>query len=320
MVRILVVVFEGVQTLDATGPAEVFAAASASLGTQAYRVLLASIGGGPRTTSSALRLHTCDLRRIRPSREDIVVVAGGGERAIGAAMGDRALIGWLKRASKVVRRTTSVCSGAFILAGAGILDGRRATTHWVACERLARMFPQVNVEPNAIFVQDGAVWTSAGVTTGIDMALAIVEQDLGRALADAVAAALVLYVRRPGFQSQFSGALVAQTSSSDPLGPAIAWVRANLAKANVESLAERAGLSLRTLYRRCEEQLGMTPAKLVDKLRIEHARTLLATSDLSAKLLAVQCGFSSAAHMKRTFERELGMGSREYRLLHATRT
>jgi transcriptional regulator GlxA family with amidase domain len=211
---------------------------------------------------------------------------------------------------------TSVCSGAFLLAAAGILDGKRATTHWSAVARLARLFPAIEVDGNAIFVRDGSVWTSAGVTTGIDMALAIVEDDLGAATADWIAAQLVLYVRRPGFQSQFSDALVAQTSSSDPLGPAITWARANLRKSDIETLARRAGLSVRTFHRRCLEQLGTTPAKLIDKLRVEHARTLLASSDLPAKTLAAQCGFGNAVRMKRAFERELGMGPRDYRLLH----
>jgi transcriptional regulator GlxA family with amidase domain len=169
-----------------------------------------------------------------------------------------------------------------------------------------------------IFVRDGAVWTSAGVTTGIDMALAIVEDDLGRALADEVAARLVLYIRRPGFQSQFSAALVAQTAG-DTLGPAIAWTRANLAIADTEALARRAGLSVRTLHRRCLAQLATTPARLIDKLRVEHARALLATGDLPAKALAAQCGFGNPTRMKRAFERELGIGPREYRVLHGGR-
>src|SRR5262249_34108645 len=155
---------------------------------------------------------------------------------------------------------------------------------------LARAFPAVSVDGNAIFVRDGSVWTSAGVTTGIDMALAIVEEDLGRAVADAVAARLVLYVRRPGVQSQFSEALVAQRAGSDPLGPAIAWARANLARADVEGLARRAGMSVRTFHRRCRDLLATTPARLIDKLRVEHARTLLQSSALPAKSLAGQCG------------------------------
>jgi transcriptional regulator GlxA family with amidase domain len=211
-----------------------------------------------------------------------------------------------------------VCSGAFVLAAAGLLDGRRAATHWIGAEALQREYPAVSVDKNAIFVRDGSVWTSAGVTTGIDMALAIVEEDHGRALADALAAYLVLYVRRPGFQSQFSAALVAQTEASDPLGAAIAWARAHLDEADVERFARRAGMSLRTLHRRCLDRLATTPAKLLDKLRVEHARTLLATSDLAVKALAADCGFGNPARMKRAFEREIGISPRDYRVLHGS--
>jgi transcriptional regulator GlxA family with amidase domain len=317
MPRVLIIVFDDVQTLDAAGPGEVFAAASRLLGRDVYRVEVASVGGGERrTTSSLFHLRTRDLRRVRPRASDTIVVAGGEEPAIRAAMGDAALLAWLARASRVARRTTSVCSGAFLLAAAGVLDGKRATTHWLGCDALARMFPCVTVDPQAIFVQDGAVWTSAGVTTGIDMALALVEEDLGREVADAIAARLVLYLRRPGFQSQFSEALVAQTSSGDPLGPAIAWARAHLGEADVEALARRAGLSVRTLHRRCLERLSTTPARLIDKLRVEEARALLSTTDLPAKALAARCGFGNPIRMRRAFERELGLGPREYRALH----
>jgi transcriptional regulator GlxA family with amidase domain len=211
----------------------------------------------------------------------------------------------------------SVCSGAFILATAGLLDGKRATTHWRGCALLAEMFPRVEVDANAIFVRDGETWTSAGVTTGIDMALAIVEEDVGRGAADALAAELVLYMRRPGYQAQFSSALVTQASSSENLRAALGWLRSHLEQASVEMLAKRAGLSLRTLHRRCEEELSTTPAKLIARLRVEHARTLLSTTTLPAKTVANRCGFGSAVRMSRAFQRELGMCPRDYRLLHS---
>jgi transcriptional regulator GlxA family with amidase domain len=315
--RVVIVAFEGVQTLDVTGPAEVFAAAGRAVGRPCYRVVVAAIGGGRRTTSSGVAIHTEDLARIRPRRGDTVVVAGGDDGPIRGAIAEAALLPWLVRASRVVTRMTSVCSGAFLLAAAGLLDGKRATTHWSACAELARRFPTVTVDGNAIFIRDGAVWTSAGVTTGIDMALAIVEQDLDRATADLIAARLVLYMRRPGYQSQFSPALIAQTSGSDPLGHALSWARANLPTLDIETLAQRAGLSTRTLHRRCLEQLGTTPSKLIDKLRVEHARTLLTTSSLPTKTLAEQCGFGNPTRMQRAFQRELGMGPRDYRVLHS---
>ena len=279
MPRVLVIGFDDLQTLDAMGPAEVFAAAARRLGEPCYRVHLASIGGGPRRMSAGFSVMTEDLRRLRPRPSDLVVVSGGDDAAIRAAVRDVELRAWLCRAAPVVSRLTSVCSGAFLLAAAGLLDGKRAATHWSACDELARRFPAVAVDRNAIFVEDGNVWTSAGVTTGIDMALAIVEREHGSALADAVAASLVLYLRRPGFQSQFSDALVAQTAAADPLGQAIAWARAHLGEADVEALARRAGLSVRTLHRRCAAVLGMTPAKLLDKLRVEQARSLIAGTD-----------------------------------------
>jgi transcriptional regulator GlxA family with amidase domain len=321
--RVVIVAFDGVQTLDATGPAEVFAGAGRELGSPRYRVVLASVGGGARRMSSGIVIETTDLRALRPRATDQVVVAGGDEPAIRAAIADAALRRWLVGAARIVRRMTSVCSGAFLLAAAGLLDGKRATTHWSACDALARLFPRVEVDRNAIFVEEGRIWTSAGVTTGIDMALAIIEQDHGRAVADAVAARLVLYVRRPGFQSQWSEALVAQTSASDPLGPAITWARANLPAADVEALARRAGLSVRTLHRRCRELLGTTPAKLLDRLRVEHARAVMAAPGARraaappAKTVAAHSGFGNAARMKRAFVRELGIAPREYRMLHA---
>jgi transcriptional regulator GlxA family with amidase domain len=246
-----------------------------------------------------------------------VLVVGGAEGAVRDAVASKPLVTWVARAAQVVRRIGSVCSGAFVLARAGVLDGRRAATHWSVCKALAAFRPQVTVDPNAIFVQDGHVWTSAGVTTGIDMALAMVEEDHGRRVADALAARLVLYARRPGFQSQFSDALVAQTSASDSLAPVIAWVRANLrAPLAAERLARKSGMSLRTLHRRCGEQLGTTPAKLVEGLRVEQARTLLSTTVLGTKTIAARCGFGSASRMKRAFERTLGVGPRDYRLVH----
>ncbi len=317
MSRVVIVVFEGVQTLDLTGPAEVFATAGRVSG-PLYEIVIGSMSGGELVTSCGLPIRTRKLATVRPHRGDTILVAGGDTEPITRAISDPRLARWLQRAAPIVQRITSVCSGAFVLAAAGLLDGKRATTHWSACDRLAKLFPAVHVDRNAIFVTDGRTWTSAGVTTGIDMSLALVEEDHGRALADEVAARLVLYMRRPGYQSQWSDALVAQ-GGSDPLGPTIAWARANLAKADLEALARRAGLSPRTFHRRCLAQLATTPAKLLDKLRVERARALLASGDLPAKSLAASCGFSSTARMKRAFQRELGLGPRQYRLLHGER-
>jgi transcriptional regulator GlxA family with amidase domain len=296
------------------GPAEVFAAAGREIGRAAYRVTLATVSGRPITMSSGIVAETTRLGELRPRPRDTVLVGGGEEPAVTSATRDRALRRWLLDAAGVVRRLGSVCSGAFVLAGAGLLDGLRATTHWSACDQLARYRPQITVDPAAIFVRAGRIWTSAGVTTGIDMSLAMVEEDLGRAVADGVAARLVLYLRRPGFQSQFSETLVAQTESGDPLGGAITWARSHLARADVAGLARHAGLSPRTLHRRCRD-LGTTPAKLLEKLRVEQARALLSGSALPAKTIAARCGFSSATQLKAAFRRALGVAPRDYRLL-----
>ncbi len=312
--RVVLVVFDGVQSLDATGPAEVFASSARLAGAPLYEVILASVAGGLIATSAGYGVSTRALASVRPGRRDTVLVAGGDEPAVLAAIACAKLTRWLQRAAPVVERLGSVCSGAFVLAQAGLLDGRRAATHWVGCERLAALRPAVTVDREAIFVEDRGVWTSAGVSTGIDMALAMVERDHGRRLVDDVAARLVLYARRPGFQSQWSDALVAQRDASDPLGPTLAWARTNLHEAlDVESLARRAAMSVRTFHRRCVESLRTTPARLVAQLRVERARTLLATTSLSTKQIAVRCGLRDGAALARLCQRRLGVSPGEFR-------
>lgn len=303
--------------LDLFGPAEVFAEAIRQLKSPVYEIVMSTVGGGAMTLTSGIAVEAVDLTGIRPLPSDIVIVAGGDDAATEAAAKDRALLAWLARASRTVSRMASVCDGAFVLASAGILEGRRAATHWYSCERLARMYPSVSVDREAIFVRDGRIWTAAGVSTGIDMALAMVEEDHGRKAADTVAAHLVLFVRRPGFQSQFSEELVAQTLANDPLGPVIAWMRANLrSPLDVATVAHRAGMSVRTLHRSCLQALDLTPAKLVEKLRVEHARSLLATTRLGTKVVAARSGFGTTPRMTRAFQRALGVTPGAYRLMH----
>ncbi len=317
MPRVVLVAFDGAQGLDVMGPAEVFAGAERHLEVPGYEVVVASVGGGQIRATSGVRLLVRELRRVRPRRTDTVLVVGGNDRAMQRAVFDDALVDWVTRAARTAKRIGSVCAGAFVLARAGILDGKRAATHWSACRRLAAYRPQVSVDPNAIFVQDGRVWTSAGVTTGIDMSLAIVEEDFGAAVADAIAARFVLYLRRPGFQSQFSEELVAQREASEPLADLLAWARTNLrGPLGATRLARRAGMSVRTFHRRCAEQLGTTPAKLVEALRVEVARTLLTTTAMGTKAVAAKAGFGSPARMARVFKRTLGVGPSEYAALH----
>jgi transcriptional regulator GlxA family with amidase domain len=314
--RLVLIGYDGVDALDLFGPAEVFASASERAGAQLYDVIFAAAGRRSMRLSCGTSVIVRDLGKIRPQASDTVLVAGGADRGIAAAAADPTLITWLVRAARVVRRIGSVCDGAFIVAQAGLLDGYSVATHWSSCDRLTRQHPAVRVDREAIFVRDRKRWTSAGVSTGIDMALAMVEEDHGRQLADSVAAHLVLYVRRPGFQSQFSEALVAQTSASDPLGPVVLWVRANLrASISVRSLARTAGMSVRSLHRYCLQIFGTTPAKLVEKLRVEHARTLLTTTQLGTKTIAARCGFGAAARMARAFDRTLGVAPTAYRMM-----
>jgi transcriptional regulator GlxA family with amidase domain len=278
--------------------------------------MVAAAGGGPIALTSGITVAARRLETLRPQPTDTVLVAGGADAAIDRAAADPTLMAWVSRAARTVARIGSVCDGAMLIASAGILDGRRAATHWASCDRLARLHPKVQVDREAIFVRDGRVWTAAGVSTGIDMALAMVEEDHGRRLADSVAARLVLFTRRPGFQSQFSEELVAQTSASDPLGPVIAWLRSNLkARLDVDAVARKAGLSVRSLHRCCLQALDLTPAKLVEKLRVEQARTLLATTRLGTKVVAARCGFGSAPRMSRAFDRALGLTPGAYRMM-----
>jgi len=315
--RVVLVGYRDADGLDLFGPAEVFAEAIRQLKSPVYEIVMSTVGGGAMTLTSGIAVEAVDLTGIRPLPSDIVIVAGGDDAATEAAAKDRALLAWLARASRTVSRMASVCDGAFVLASAGILEGRRAATHWYSCERLARMYPSVSVDREAIFVRDGRIWTAAGVSTGIDMALAMVEEDHGRKAADTVAAHLVLFVRRPGFQSQFSEELVAQTLANDPLGPVIAWMRANLrSPLDVATVAHRAGMSVRTLHRSCLQALDLTPAKLVEKLRVEHARSLLATTRLGTKVVAARSGFGTTPRMTRAFQRALGVTPGAYRLMH----
>jgi transcriptional regulator GlxA family with amidase domain len=315
--RVVLVGYRDADGLDLFGPAEVFAEAIRQLKSPVYEIVMSTVGGGAMTLTSGIAVEAADLTGIRPLPSDIVIVAGGDDAATEAAARDRALLAWLARASRTVSRMASVCDGAFVLASAGILEGRRAATHWYSCERLARLYPSVSVDREAIFVRDGRIWTAAGVSTGIDMALAMVEEDHGRKTADTVAAHLVLFVRRPGFQSQFSEELVAQTLANDPLGPVIAWMRANLrSPLDVATVAHRAGMSVRTLHRSCLQALDLTPAKLVEKLRVEHARSLLATTRLGTKVVAARSGFGTTPRMTRAFQRALGVTPGAYRLMH----
>jgi transcriptional regulator GlxA family with amidase domain len=243
---------------------------------------------------------------------DTLVVAGGTGTA--RALEDRALVGLVKRAAGRARRVASVCTGAFLLAEAGLLDGRRATTHWSACARLAARYPQLEVDPDPIFVRDGRIWTSAGVTAGMDLALALVEEDHGRDVALAVARELVLFLKRPGGQAQFSAQLRAQLAERTALRDLQAWIADHPgAELSVEALARRVAMSPRHFARVFKQETGATPARAVLAARVEAARRRLEDGDDGLAGVAAACGFASAEVMRRAFLRTLGVGPSHYR-------
>ena len=309
--RVVVLAFPGVQMLDVTGPAEVFSIAT-RLGAHPYEIAVVGGDGSPLPASSGLRLvpHQ-SLKGNRGSIDTLVVPGGEGTRE---AHRDEALIRWIRRAARRSRRVTSVCTGAFLLAEAGLLDGRRATTHWSACAALKRRFPKITVEEDPIFVRDGNVWTSAGVTAGMDLALALVEEDAGREAALAVARQLVLFVRRPGGQAQFSAQLAADTAEREPLRELQAWIVDHLAEdLTVDALAQRAHMSPRNFARAFKREVGMTPAAYVERARVERAQQALQTSQAPVALIARRCGFGTAGTLRRAFQRRVGVSPAEYR-------
>jgi transcriptional regulator GlxA family with amidase domain len=242
---------------------------------------------------------------------DTLIVAGG--QGVMRAADDPRLLDWLRSRANRARRIASVCTGAFLLAAAGLLDRRRAVTHWEYCDLLCRRYPAVKVEPDRIFVKDGEVWSSAGVTAGIDLSLALVEEDLGRGLALGVARNLVVFLKRPGGQAQFSAALSLQ-SADDRFADLHSWLAEHLAdELSLARLAARAGMSERSFLRRYREATGMTPARAVERLRVEAARQLLVETRLPAKRIAARCGFGSEETMRRSFARLQGVSPQDYR-------
>ncbi|MBG6056902.1 transcriptional regulator GlxA family with amidase domain [Cryobacterium sp. MP_M5] len=309
--RIVIVGFPSVQILDVTGPLEVFSTASRFLPIPRYATQLVSTHGGPVLSTSGLEFATVPIGDV-VGGIDTLVVAGGSD--MDAAAGDPRLVDSIRRLALLSRRVTSVCSGAFLLAAAGLLDGRRATTHWAECDTLGRAYPRVAVEPDAIYVQDGNVWTSAGVTAGIDLALALVADDHGRAAAATVARRLVVYLRRSGGQAQFSALLAAQSANDEPIRDVLAWVPDNLtADLSITAMATRAHLSERQFSRVFKSEVGITPAGHVEAVRLEAACSLLETTRLSVEEVARACGFGTPETMNRAFRRRLNTTPGDHR-------
>jgi transcriptional regulator GlxA family with amidase domain len=301
--HIVIVAFPSGQILDVSGPLEVFSTASRFLPIPPYRTQVVSAKGGAVLSTSGMEFLTTAIADV-VGPIDTLVVAGG--RDIHEASVDEHLVHHIGRLAAKSRRVTSVCSGAFLLAAAGLLDGRRATTHWADCELLASDYPLVAVEPDAIYVRDENVWTSAGVTAGIDLALALVADDHGRRAAVEVARQLVVYLRRSGGQAQFSAVLAAQSSDHEPIREVLTWLADNLIQdLSVAALATRSNLSERQFSRVFKAEVGITPAEHVEAVRMEAACRLLETTSKSIDQIATLCGFGVPETMNRAFRRRL---------------
>lgn len=309
--RILFLIYEGFEVLDMAGPASVFTAANTLSGRQLYEVEAVS-GAESVRSHGGLGIATTPLSRVQLSGRDTILVVGAGEEPLQRAVADSAFHRVLKDAAGSVERYGSVCSGAFILAAAGLLDGKRATTHWVACETFRELFTRVTLEPDALYVNDGRIWTSAGVTTGIDMALAILAQDHGAGLMGQVAKYLVVYAHRPGHQSQFSGVIDAQTGQDGVFGDLISWLGERLDQPlTMAEMSSRAGMSERTFWRRFTAATGRTPAQCLEDLRLDRARLALEAGD-PVKVVAGQVGFRSEAAFRTFFTRRIGVTPSHY--------
>jgi transcriptional regulator GlxA family with amidase domain len=309
-----VLAYPAVQLLDVTGPLQVFASANDHVaeagGVPPYVLRVVAKGGQSVTASAGLGITAGPLPRRGTALGTLLVAGGPG---VDAAAADPVLVKWVSERADKARRVASVCTGAFLLAASGVLDGRRAATHWSCCAELARRYPDVRVESDPIFVRDGSVWTSAGVTAGIDLALAFVEEDLGRTIALAVARYLVVFLKRPGGQAQFSTALSLQ-AAEDKFGALHDWIGKHLADdISLPALARQAGMSERSFSRRYAEATGLTPVHAVERLRVEAARRLLSESRLPVKRISRRCGFGSEETMRRSFLRLLATTPQDYR-------
>lgn len=310
--RVVFLAFDDLQTLDLAGPAEVFATAGFLGASPPYALETVAPGPGPIRSHAGLTIvPDGTLAAVRGTVDTFVVVGGDG---VAGLVADPEVLRHIRRIAGRARRVVSVCSGTFALAEAGLLDGRRATTHWVACDLLEQHYPRVEVEPDAIFVRDGNVYTSAGVTAGIDLCLALVEADHGRELALAVARRLVVFLKRPGGQSQFSAQLQVQTADRDAIADVQGWIADHLADdLTVDALAERAAMSPRHFARVFRAQVGVTPARFVERARVEAARRGLEESERAVDLIARQCGFGTAETMRRAFVRTMHVAPSDYR-------
>jgi transcriptional regulator GlxA family with amidase domain len=316
-----IVVYPGFELLDASGPASVFNVANRTLvqrgASPFYKVALVSAEGGAVQSSSGVALETRPIAGLQFVEAQTLLIAGAEPEHLVPALANQTLLTAIPRLSSKAERFGSVCSGGFFLAALGLIDGHRVATHWDATGPLAKLYPEVSVDPDALYVVDGRLWTSAGVTCGIDMALAMVAHDFDATIATEVAKRLVLYARRPGYQSQFSPVLQAQLKADSPFVDLIQWIQSNLDKPlDIASLAARAKLSQRSFHRKFVAATGMTPARFVETVRLDAARALLSRGS-SLKSVAAAVGLFPPNRFTVAFERRFGMAPRLFREMHA---
>ncbi len=314
--RVVFVIYPGVTLLDVTGPLQAFSSANTTEvvnGSRIYDVVIASPQGGPVMTDCLVELGSMSLEQASACSIDTLIVAGG--QGVFDAVEQQDLVEWIRTESAHSRRVASTCMGSFLTAQAGLLKGQSVTTHWRQVDELQRRFPEVEVKRDPLFVRNGNMWSSAGVTAGIDLALAMIEEDLGHDAAMQVAQALVVFFKRPGGQSQFSDILNIQAAETDGLFADLhAWIAGHLqSDLSVAKLAERLAMSPRSFSRKYKEKTGLTPAKTVEMMRVDAAKRALVRSDLSLSKIAFNAGFSDEQRLRRAFQRHVGASPMAYR-------
>jgi transcriptional regulator GlxA family with amidase domain len=317
-IDIWLLIFPGFVLLDATGPAQVFSTANDEARdagqAEPYRIHMISPAGGAVASTAGVTVLSAALPDPVELAGGTLIVAGGRGLETGASAAlDPAVVGWVSRAAEQVARCCAVCTGAFVLARAGLLDGRRAVTHWMDAQQLQIQHPAIEVQDDAIYIRDGAFYTSAGIAAGMDLALSLVEEDRGRAAGLGVAKRLVVFFKRPGGQRQFSSELLAQADPQGLHGQLTGWLRPRLKQQiDVEQMAAAFALSVRTLHRRLQQEAGMSPAQLLLRLRMETACALLERPGMTVKQAARQSGFGSEYNLRRAFVAQLGVVPSEY--------
>ena len=314
--NIVILAPQGVQSLDVVGPAEVFWEAARRLGDpDAYHVQVMGVSDEPIRGTGALRFLAD--RTIHDPDEPIDTLLVAGDPSFQELA--PAVTQWLARRAPETRRYGSICTGVFLLAAAGLLEGKRVTTHWECADKLRRDYPQLNIDPDQIFIREGRLSTAAGVTSGIDLALAMVEEDYGRDIALIVARYMVVFLKRPGGQSQFSAHLTAQIADKGPIQSVAEHILTNLrSDLSVDTLARRANMSTRNFSRIFLRDIGATPADFVESARLDAARRMLQDSSVPLQRIADRCGFTDVHSMRRVFQRKLGVGPTDYRATFQT--